>query len=333
MSNKALTLALRNALCTPVILSPGQGRYTCAGHNAQPPARSERASQANCHISSIRICHRLILTSLGSSISQYENSLQLLRAVEDIVLVHRCIVEKGILLYGIGAADVILLESLSDEATGYIIDLDTAEESRQVLGDRSPSTLLCRVVPARIVAVKGTAPFMAADVVSAVNLGSPTPLHYGPEHDLESLLYVLGHAILNHYLNDPSTPASVLERLQEIYRETFVNPFDDGNGIFDTPRLKFKHGFFEHHPIAWFHFLYQEVARAIDHCARTGGGLRKANEPPHPTEILRNWMRDIVPRPMFCLLVQLSRKFRPTQEELQAENDRDEWTFAHAPFG
>lgn len=163
---------------TQVSSRTGKRHHSSVGID-QPATSStrKRAKTSSAHTSTLHFrasnrIHTRILTRKGRNITMFTSSVELLLAFSGAICGHRSLYQKGILHRDISINNIMITfpdETRSDRLTGFLIDLDLAIETANIVASGAPHWT-------------GTMQYMA---IGALNREVHTF-----RHDIESFFYV-----------------------------------------------------------------------------------------------------------------------------------------------
>ncbi|KAF8166512.1 hypothetical protein BJ912DRAFT_1092414 [Pholiota molesta] len=152
------------------------------------------------------------------------NPKELLLGIRAALSAHQFLCEQGIVHRDIHPGNIMLSAETIPEAgaEGILLDLACASVAGSSTGTVEAAVPEIMDSAVHGAAWSGTAPFMAADVLKAIVMNAP--IKHEPKHDIESILYVLGYALIRRLLLDAQASKldpSAHERLCYFFHATF----------------------------------------------------------------------------------------------------------------
>ncbi|KAH9933885.1 uncharacterized protein B0H18DRAFT_982501 [Fomitopsis serialis] len=214
-----------------------------------------------------KVLHRIILPRVGEPLWRYTNELQLLYAFRAIIEAHQYLCKQGIQHHDITPGNLLLWLNepplLPDAkhrdklARGFLADFDMATVDKpQVLTDSRVQLRINHTSSLCNMPVTGSLQFMAWELLRGLHVGGD--IHHTPEHDLESIAYVLGYTICCHLLNTPGCPDGLKQSFQECF------------GAMTLKDLCFQRNSLQ--PLAWLHSIphhdQQRLSFTVKHVSK-----------------------------------------------------------------
>ncbi|EED78000.1 predicted protein [Postia placenta Mad-698-R] len=210
--------------------------YRVAGqHPERMSVRYLRSGQNDVNAGS-PVLHRLVFSTVGRPLWEYESELELLLGVRAALDAHEFLCDQGIIHRDISPSNILLRDktydpdSEPDGGEGFLIDLEFARPPDVVtategVGDsqRSYSRWIHRGAP-----LTGNVQFMALDILRAIKNRS-TSIEHTASHDVESFIWVLGYCVLRKLVNKLVNKVPSTDPGREAVEEAFHDAFGHNN--------------------------------------------------------------------------------------------------------
>ncbi|KAF9812852.1 hypothetical protein IEO21_05952 [Rhodonia placenta] len=210
--------------------------YRVAGQRPERiSVQSLRSGQNDVNAGS-PVLHRLVLSTVGRPLWEYDSELELLLGVRAALDAHEFLCEQGIVHRDISPSIILLRDtkydpdSEPDGGEGLLVDLEFAGPSDVVTATESvgESQQTYAKWIHRGALLTGNIQFMALDVLRAIKNGN-AGIEHTASRDVESFIWVLGYCVLCKLVNMLKDKVPRTDPGREAEEEAFHDAFGHNN--------------------------------------------------------------------------------------------------------